>query len=130
MTGITSTVTNFKTPPKNKDAMFDISVAGPLAGIFASLLALTVGSQLTLVSDPSTFPALPLEILRQSALGGGVINFILGDNVLGLPSGVTQAATGMTVALHPVAIAGYFGLVVNALSLLPIGSKCKDCSSH
>ncbi len=101
--------------------MFDISIAGPLTGLLASLLALVLGSQLTLVNDPSLFPALPLELLRQSSLGGGIINAVLGNNVLGLPGGVTAA--GMTVVLHPVAIAGFFGLFVNALSLLPVGSK-------
>ena len=125
ITGITSTVTTFKEPVKNKTAMFDFSVSGPLAGMLASCFALVVGSQLSAVSDPSTFPALPLEILRQSTLGGGIIESILGNDVLSIPEGArgTALVNGMTVPLHPVALAGYFGLVVNALALLPIGSK-------
>jgi hypothetical protein len=119
ITGITSSVTTFKTLPKNKNAMFDISVAGPLAGIAASSAALALGSRLTLVSDPSTLPALPLEILRQSTLGGAIINQMI-PGALYLPEGAP--VSGM-VGLHPLAIAGYISLVINALNLLPIGSK-------
>jgi hypothetical protein len=105
--------------------MFDFSISGPLAGMLASLAAIALGAQLTVVSDPASFPALPLEILRQSTLGGGIINGILGNGALYVPEGAlgTPSVAGMTVALHPVAIAGYISLVVNALSILPIGSK-------
>jgi len=68
ITGITSSVTTFKEPPKNNEAMFDYSVAGPLVGMLASLAAIVVGAQLTVTGDPSSFPSLPLEILRQSTL--------------------------------------------------------------
>lgn len=105
--------------------MCDIALAGPLVSIAASLLAIAIGSSLTLTSDPSTLPALPLEILRQSTLGGGIINGILGNGVLSIPEGAqgTAAVAGITIPLHPVAVAGYISLIVNALSLLPIGSK-------
>lgn len=106
--------------------MFDYAIAGPVAGMVTSILAIAVGCQLTAVaSDASLFPALPLEILRQSTLGGGVIEWVLGDNALSLPKAAigTAAVTGMTIPLHPVAIAGYISLIVNALAMLPIGSK-------
>jgi hypothetical protein len=136
LTGVTSTVTTFKTPPLNKAAMFDYSVAGPLFGLTASLLAIVIGAQLTAVSDPSLLPALPLEILRQSTLGGGLLDMGLGSGALNVPEGArgTAAVAGMTVPLHPVAVAGYFSLIVNALAILPIGSKysfirAEDCST-
>ena len=93
--------------------------------MLASLAAIALGSQLTMFTDQSLLPALPLEILRQSTLGGGIINAVLGNGALAVPEGAigTQAISGMTIPLHPVAIAGYIGLVVNALSVLPIGSK-------
>jgi membrane-associated protease RseP (regulator of RpoE activity) len=125
ITGITSSVTTFKAPPPNKDALFDFSIVGPLAGLLMSVAAVVVGSQLTLISDPATLPALPLEILRQSTLGGTIINDILGNGVLTVSEGArgTQAVAGMVIPLHPMAIAGYVSLFVNALALLPIGSK-------
>jgi membrane-associated protease RseP (regulator of RpoE activity) len=125
ITGVTSTVTTFKTLPKNKKQMFDFSVAGPLVGALGSLAAIALGSQLTLTSDPATLPALPLEILRQSTLGGGIIEAVLGSGSLSVPPGSlgTAAVSGMTIPLHPIALAGYISLFVHALSLLPIGSK-------
>ena len=126
ITGITSSVTAIKSPPKNKAAMFDFAVAGPLAGILGSLAAIYVGTQFTAAMDPATLPALPLEILRQSTLGGGIIEGILGNGVLNIPEGAlgSQAVATMNLPLHPVAVAGYISLVVNALAVLPIGSKC------
>jgi hypothetical protein len=125
VTGVTSTVTQFKEPPKNKEAMFDVAIAGPLAGMIASISALVVGSQLTLFSDPSVLPALPLDILRQSTLGGGIIDALLGAGALSVPLGAeaSLAVAGMTVSLHPVAVAGYIGLILNGLALLPVGSE-------
>jgi hypothetical protein len=120
ITGITSSVTTFKTLPKNKDVMFDISAAGPLAGVVASALTLALGCQLTLISDPSLLPCLPLDILRQSTLGGAIIDYIIKGSLY-VPEGASTA--GIMISLHPIAIAGYISLVVNALALLPIGSE-------
>jgi membrane-associated protease RseP (regulator of RpoE activity) len=58
--------------------------------------------------------------LRQSTLGGAIIDNII-QGSLYVPEGAPTA--GIMISLHPIAIAGYISLVVNALSLLPIGSK-------
>lgn len=100
--------------------MFDFAVAGPLAGVLASIVALVVGSQLTLTSDPATLPALPLEILRQSTLGGGIIDGII-QGSLYIPDGAPMS--GIMISLHPLAMAGYISLIINALALVPVGSK-------
>jgi membrane-associated protease RseP (regulator of RpoE activity) len=128
ITGMASVVTTFKSPPKNKQAMFDFAVAGPLTGIAASIVAMYLGLEFTVFSTSEAyaqFPALPLEILRQSTLGGGLIEFILGRGALNVPGGAegTSAIASISIPLHPVAIAGYIGLIVNALALLPIGSE-------
>jgi hypothetical protein len=59
-------------------------------------------------------------------LGGGIIDALLGAGALSVPPGAetSMAVAGMTVSLHPVAVAGYIGLILNGLALLPIGSKC------
>jgi membrane-associated protease RseP (regulator of RpoE activity) len=56
--------------------------------------------------------------------GGGIIDSILGNGVLSVPEAAlgTPALAGMTVTLHPVVVAGYISLIVNALSVLPIGT--------
>lgn len=108
--------------------MFDFAVAGPLTGIAASIIAMYLGLEFTIFSTAEAyaqFPALPLEILRQSTLGGGLIEFILGTGALSIPGGAegTRAIASINIPLHPVAIAGYIGLIVNALALLPVGSE-------
>ena len=120
ITGITTSVTTFKTLPKNKNDMFDISASGPLAGMVVSSFLLALGAKLTLISDPATLPALPLDILRQSTLGGAIIDNVLTGSLY-VPEGAPTA--GITIPLHPFGVAGYVGLIVNALALLPIGSK-------
>lgn len=104
--------------------MFDFSVAGPLVGMFASIVAISVGAQLSISADTATLPAMPLEILRQSSLGGGILDAILGNGVLNVPDGAlgSRAVAQMTIPLHPVAVAGFIGLIVNALNVLPIGN--------
>jgi len=119
VTGITSSVTSFKSLPKNREALFDISLAGPLLGVIASLVALAIGSQLTLSSDPATLPSLPIDILRQSTLGGSIIDTII-QGALYVPDGASSS--GLMVSLHPLAVAGYISLIVNALALLPVGT--------
>lgn len=123
VTGITSSVTTFKELPKNKEAMFDFAVSGPLLGFLASLAALAVGAQLTLSSDPATLPSLPVDILRQSTLGGSVVDIII-KGALYVPEGAPSS--GLMVSLHPLAVAGYISLIVNALALLPVGSKSRS----
>ena len=98
ITGTTSTVTTFKDPPPNKEALFDFAVAGPLVGLLASVVAISIGSQLTIASDPATLPALPLEILRQSTLGGGIIDGIIKGSLY-IPDGAPSA--GILIPLHP-----------------------------
>lgn len=124
-TGITSTLTSLKSPPKNREQLFDFAVAGPLCGLTASIAALYAGLQMTVFADPSTaamFPALPLEILRQSSLGGGIVDSVLGSGTLSVPDGASQMIASITIPLHPVAVAGFIGLLVNAFALLPIGT--------
>lgn len=118
--GLTGSITPLKSPPKNWNSMFDFAVAGPLAGMAVSLFLLVNGLGITASMDmtaQSQLPALPVLLLHASALGGGLIEFFLG-------SGVLSSATPETVLpLHPFAIAGYVGLITNALALLPLGRK-------
>lgn len=104
--------------------MFDFAVAGPLAGIAASLYLLVNGLGITASMDmasQSQLPALPTLLLHASALGGGLVEYFLG-------SGVISSVTPETVLpLHPFAIAGYVGLITNALALLPLGRKSECC---
>lgn len=113
--------------------MFDFAIAGPLCGIIASLSALYFGLEMTVFTDAQSyakFPALPLEILRQSSLGGGIVEAVLGQGALSVPDAAmgSQMVSNINIPLHPLAVAGYIGLIINALSLLPIGSKYERLS--
>lgn len=101
--------------------MFDFAIAGPLAGLFVSLALLWNGLDLTATSAFGTqYPVLPVDLLRSSSLGGGLVEYFLGNTAL-LP----DQGPAALLPLHPYAIAGFIGLLTNALALLPLGRKCR-----
>ena len=126
VTGVTSSITALKKSPRTKQDLFDFAIVGPLAGIVASCALLFVGCGITATLDSASYaqlPALPLVVLRQSALGGGIIEYVLGDGMLSVPASAagTAALADVNISLHPFAIAGFFGLIVNAINLVPFG---------
>lgn len=69
--GIFGTVLRFLEYPKTRKELFDVSIAGPLVGLVASLACSLYGLDLTAHADPaalSTFPALPVGFFRSSFL--------------------------------------------------------------
>jgi membrane-associated protease RseP (regulator of RpoE activity) len=89
----------------NRRALFDIGAAGPWAGLVVALLATAVGLSLsTVVKSP---PPAGVE------LGDSLMTRLLTWLVLGVDS--------ENVALHPIALAGWFGLFVTSLNLIPVG---------
>uniref|UniRef100_A0A7S2A296 Peptidase M50 domain-containing protein n=1 Tax=Trieres chinensis TaxID=1514140 RepID=A0A7S2A296_TRICV len=118
--GLTGAITPIKSPPKNINSLFDFAVAGPLAGLVASFALLVVGLESTLYSDAAAlaqFPNLPISFVRSSSLVGGIVQGLLGDGILLTPNPALD-----TIALHPLAVAGFAGLMINSLSLLPLGN--------
>jgi len=117
--GLTGAITPIRSSPRSLKSLFDFALAGPLMGIILSLILLYSGLELTAFMDLSAreqLPSVPVQILRSSTLGGGIIEYLLGDGLLNTPN------SDDAVKLHPYAIAGFGGLVTNALSLLPIGN--------
>lgn len=126
LSGITSSITTLKSSPKNRQDLLEFAVAGPLAGMICSIFVLSYGLVLTATADTATiqmFPGLPLAVLRQSSLGGGLVDIFLGNGVLNVPASAegTQLLASTMIALHPFAIAGFLSLFVNALALVPVG---------
>lgn len=72
---------------------------------------------------------MPVFILRSSMLGTELIESVLGRGIL---DAAVPADSAMP--LHPLAIAGFAGMMANALALIPIGSKfcagCVDCRTN
>lgn len=115
--GVIGAITPLKSPPPNSKALFDFAIAGPLAGFAVSLALLFNGLELTQhMSLNSPLPVLPVDLVRSSSLGGGLVQFFLGKLAI-LPDQGPNAL----IELHPTAIAGIIGCYINALALLPIG---------
>ena len=93
----------------NRRALFDIGAAGPLAGLVITIPVLIIGLQ------KSTF--VPLTDIPQGSLFLG--ESLLFSQLAKLILGATPA--GYDTLLHPMAFAGWAGLFVTALNLLPIG---------
>ena len=94
--------------PTDRRALFDVGAAGPWAGFLVAIPAILYGLSLSEVG-PLADP------------GGGLL---LGDSLAfaalaRLALGVAPA--DVTILLHPIALAGWFGLFVTFLNLLPVG---------
>ncbi|MEJ2126225.1 MAG: site-2 protease family protein [Candidatus Bathyarchaeota archaeon] len=94
-----------KALPPNKDALFDIGFTGPITGFIIATIVTIIGMQL------STFGPLDPE-------GGYISVPLLFQVILRVfpPSGVGEA-----LVMHPVAFAGWVGMVVTMLNLVPSG---------
>lgn len=92
----------------NRRVLFDIGVAGPLAGLVLTIPAIYFGLKMSTVVQISN--AENVWTLGDSLLFRWLSHMALGD----LPE-------GFDTLLHPLAYAGWAGLFVTALNLLPIG---------
>ncbi|HEV8663332.1 MAG TPA: site-2 protease family protein [Candidatus Methylomirabilis sp.] len=95
-----------KSPVTDRKALLDVGIAGPLAGLVLAIPAVLVGLRLSTIVP---------------AQGAGVG---LGTSLLFLALqaiAVGPVPEGLDILLHPVAFAGWIGLFVTALNLLPVG---------
>lgn len=103
-----------RSPVPTRKALFDVAVAGPLGGIIIAIpllfwgLSLSEIVPLTNQSSLLNFQALNpqfsflLSIVAKLAFGSDLI-------------------AGKAIHLHPLAVAGYVGIIVTALNLMPVG---------
>ncbi len=97
-----------KSPIYRRDALLQIGASGPIAGFIIAVPALIIGLLLSSV--------VPID--------GEQSRIILGDSILMkiLTSIIhPNLQEGMDIILHPIAFAGWIGLLVTMLNLLPIG---------
>ncbi len=92
----------------NKRALFDIGIAGPLSGFIVALPFLILGIKW------STVQVIP-EDMPYLQLGDPLIFKILQRLLVG------EVPKGYDLVLHPFGYAGWVGLFVTALNLLPVG---------
>jgi membrane-associated protease RseP (regulator of RpoE activity) len=95
-----------KSLPPNRDALFDIGFAGPITGFIVSIIVTFIGVQLSVVTSelPEGAGLIPVPLLFQLITR------------LFPPSG-----TGDWILLHPVAFAGWVGMIITMLNLVPVG---------
>jgi membrane-associated protease RseP (regulator of RpoE activity) len=94
--------------PPDRRSLFDVAAAGPLAGLVLAVPAVIVGFHLSTVAP-------------QDSSGGGMV---LGSSLL--LSFLSKITLGVlpndaNIVLHPVGFAGWIGLLVTAMNLLPAG---------
>ena len=105
--GTMGAVIKHKGPIPNRKALFDVGISGPIVGLVASVIVTIIGLMLPPVVSQVSLDEVAVQIqlpLLFEAIGG----------VLG-------AELTDTSVLHPVAFAGWVGMLVTALNLLPAG---------
>ena len=119
--------------PKNKRVLFDIGVAGPIAGLIVALPVLFYGLSLSTLGtiDPN-----PNGFIEGNSLMYLLAKYITFGQLLPSPlepqgilywlqyffTGRPVPFGGLDVFIHPVAFAGWAGLLVTGLNLIPAGT--------
>jgi len=90
----------------NRDALFDLGMSGPVMGFILTAFVTIVGIQLSqltfIVPENASFLQVPL-----------LFEFII--------AAFPPSGQGSIILLHPVAYAGYIGMIITMLNLLPTG---------
>jgi len=103
-----------RSPSPNRKALFDVGVSGPLAGLVVAVIALFVGFQ---YSEVTTSQEQADAMAHHGAsIGSSVLFAALAKLSIG-----AELTEGHVLILHPFAFAGWLGLLVTALNLLPVG---------
>jgi membrane-associated protease RseP (regulator of RpoE activity) len=130
---------NMKEIPKNRRMLLDIGIAGPFAGFVVAVPVLLLGLAL---SNIDTLPIVTPENLSLQLEGNSILyllsKYFVFGKLLPTPSDYGNLSPvlywlryfftgrplpwgGTDVLLHPVAWAGWAGLLVTGLNLIPIG---------
>jgi len=101
----------------NKDALFDLGVSGPIIGFIIAIIVTLLGFPFSVYEwIPKDAPTLPSPILF----------FIIGQllHPFGSVPPYPSSEPGkyvLAIALHPVAFAGWVGMFVTVINLIPAG---------
>jgi membrane-associated protease RseP (regulator of RpoE activity) len=109
---------SMKEPPPNRRALLLIAIAGPLAGLVVTIPVLLIGLSLSEVYSTAALEAMAQEMNTEFFQEGNSLLYAAAKFVVfgrWLPGG------GEDVLIHPVAWAGWVGLLVTALNLMPAG---------
>jgi membrane-associated protease RseP (regulator of RpoE activity) len=96
-----------RSPARDRRMLMDIGAAGPLVGVVVSIPILILGLSLSEVKK--------IEGQVGTNLGDSILLWLISRWVVG------EIPPGHDVIIHPVGFAGWIGLLVTSLNLLPIG---------
>lgn len=125
--------------PKNKRVLFDVGIAGPIAGLVVAIPVLFIGLSLSQLGPVERPPIGMSGLLEGNSIFYLFSKYLVFGQLLPQPvntGGLSQAMYwlqyfftaqpipfgGMDVQLHSVALAGWAGLLVTALNLVPVGT--------
>jgi hypothetical protein len=100
---------------RSRAALFDIGIAGPIAGFIPAVGALFVGLTLSKTALP------PSPILQDIAFGHPLIFSVAHRILAWLTHAPVHSLPLERISLHPIAFAAWVGMVVTSLNLLPGG---------
>jgi membrane-associated protease RseP (regulator of RpoE activity) len=109
--GTLGAVIRIRAPFRSRRALFDVGVAGPLAGLVVALPAIAWGILSARVVEPEPLPP-------------GSLTFYFGDSLLtlALQSWLRpDAGPDMVLSVGPIYVAGWLGLLATAMNLSPAG---------
>jgi membrane-associated protease RseP (regulator of RpoE activity) len=126
-----------KGPIKNKRILLDIGIAGPLAGFVVAIPVLLIGLSLSKIDVINLSPGQSL-MLEGNSLIYLAAKYTVFGKLLPAPSSYGNTPVllywlkyfftsqplpvgGLDVMIHPVAWAGWAGLLVTAMNLIPVG---------
>jgi len=110
LTGTLGAFIRIRAPIPGKRALFDIGIAGPIAGFLVAVPVLLMGMHMsTVVKIPENFSGDLIE-LGEPLLFRAAEWLTFGN----IPD-------GYSVNMHPMAFAAWFGMLATALNLFPIG---------
>ncbi|MCL4492383.1 MAG: site-2 protease family protein [Nitrospirae bacterium] len=98
-----------KSPIVTRRALIDVGASGPISGFIISVIACIIGLSMSKVIP------MPTNVEGTLSLGDSILFSFLSKVVLGI------TPDRYDVLLHPVAFAGWIGLFVTSLNLIPIG---------
>ena len=106
--GTMGAVISMREPIPDRKSLLDIGIAGPLAGFIVAIPVIILGMTMSTVVDSSSIPENALK------LGDNLITLLLSHIMFHLDK-------SHEVMFSPTALAGWVGLLVTAINLLPAG---------
>lgn len=137
--GTMGAVISMKEVPKNKKHLLDIGIAGPLIGLLVAVPVLLIGLRLSTVGPISgDLPEGTVQMMEGNSILYLLAKYLSFGKLLPQPASYGEVSPflywvkyfftglpfprgGLDVQIHPVAWAGWAGLFVTAINLIPAG---------